>query len=185
MGFLKNQWDDIKGNVKFWLISSAIAALAGTAVLSGLAAWVGMFVQQLIGIPTSPSRFYVVLSVLVFCAALLSTRFVFVLIDFARKNASRSFKILPPPSPPASIEKVVVPISKAQDQPKPIDLQGEILELYISPPTGIITPSLVYLVLKVRIVNHGPDEATITRIALRVTLPPECVSLSGPGFEDI
>ena len=66
---------------------------------------------------------------------------------------------IPAPSPPA-----LTPV------PKLVDLQGEILEVYFNDsfPTPIIGRK--YVLMRVRIVNRGPNEATITHCGLQVSL---------------
>jgi len=53
-----------------------------------------------------------------------------------------------------------------------VDLRGEIKELYFYKPEGALgtVSHATIIVLKVRIVNHGPDEATITEVGLQVGL---------------
>lgn len=66
--------------------------------------------------------------------------------------------MLPPP-PPLPI--VVHP---------PVDLRGEIQELYFYKPVVLGVSIRTLIVMKVRVVNHGPDEATVTHVGLHVGL---------------
>lgn len=55
--------------------------------------------------------------------------------------------------------------------PRPVDLRGEILELYFRKRDDILSfPSQTTVVMKVQVVNHGPQEATITHLGLEVCL---------------
>jgi hypothetical protein len=53
--------------------------------------------------------------------------------------------------------------------PLPVNLRGEILELFLHAENDLLgLPSRTYILMKVQIVNRGVAEATITRIGLRV-----------------
>jgi hypothetical protein len=51
-----------------------------------------------------------------------------------------------------------------------VNLQGEILDLYFHNSDVVIPLQRMFVLLKVRIVNHGPEEATVTHCGLRVSL---------------
>ena len=54
--------------------------------------------------------------------------------------------------------------------PKPVDLQGKILEMYIALFDENLLLSKTYVAIKVQIVNHGPDEATVISCGLQISL---------------
>ena len=55
--------------------------------------------------------------------------------------------------------------------PLSVDLRGEILEMYFYHPQSWLMFEPMHILCKVRIVNHGPDQATITSVGLEVNLP--------------
>ena len=53
----------------------------------------------------------------------------------------------------------------------PVNLQGEILELYFHNENDLLgLPSHTYILMKVQIVNRGATEATITKVGLQVRI---------------
>jgi hypothetical protein len=75
----------------------------------------------------------------------------------------------------AKIEKLeaMLPAPKPSTPtlPSPVDLRGDILELYFRKVNDMLgLPDKTFILLKVKIVNHGPVEATISKVALTVSL---------------
>jgi hypothetical protein len=101
MGFLKNQWNDVKGNIKFAFLMKLVGVLAGSAVLASLVTWVSRFITGIIGVPFSATRVYVILGILIFCAIVLSSTFTLVVVIFLQRRDVPSPLL---PKPPTQFE---------------------------------------------------------------------------------
>ncbi len=170
MNFLQREWEEIRPHIK-----AHVVILAGTAVVSAAGVWITRLVQSEIGISLLPLRFYVVLAVLAFCAILLSIVLLFV---FARFMAKRNVPEMPTPAPMPNLEELRARLfpppppdpPRLPDPPKPVDLRGKILEIYIATFDDLPHISKTYVAMKVQIKNHGPDEATILSCGLHISL---------------
>jgi hypothetical protein len=79
---------------------------------------------------------------------------------------------VPPMKPRLAVEGTAT-----ETPPRPVDLRGEILELYFHEQNSILGVSeCVTVIMRMRIVNHGPTEATITHCDLQVCLGQERLS---------
>lgn len=155
MNFLQRQWEEIRPNLKWQIVLAIGGWIGGTGGVATLLAWATKYLQVLIGVPVLPTRFYVVFAIFIFCALVVSITFVFVFMGFTRRqpiSASPTVAVLPPVTPAAT--------------PKPVDLQGEILELYFGQSKG----KHKLVLMKIRIVNHGLDEASIINWRLKITV---------------
>jgi hypothetical protein len=175
MEVLRQQWDDIRGNFKWQIIVAIFGLLGGNALLSAFVAWIAKVFQRMIGLPVLPARFYVVLAILVFCVIVLSAIFLLVFTAFmAKRNPSKLSPepqtCMPPEEEGAYLPAVPNP-PVVPEPPKAVDLKGEFLELYFYRPDVFnLVVQRVYVLMKMRIVNCGPDEATITSWQLGVQL---------------
>jgi hypothetical protein len=86
MGFLKDQWNDVKGNIKFAFLMKLVGFLAGSAVLASIVTWVSRFITGIIGVPFSATRVYVILGILIFCAIVLSSTFALSVVIFLQRH---------------------------------------------------------------------------------------------------
>jgi hypothetical protein len=162
---MKNKWlGELKPHALWYLIALILGALGVDAAISAFVSWTVKRLGVLFGIVALPWSFFALFAVVLFGALGAWTVLTLLLYRFAGRTAAIAPKLRIGDS-----DDVEYSISQPSP-PKSVDLQGEILELYIS-RTGIIaTPSLLYIVLKVRVVNHGPDETTIMGCGLHISL---------------
>jgi hypothetical protein len=180
MTFIKRQWEELRPHLKWQLILLAVEGLGINAAIAALVSWATKHIQSWFGVPTLPTHFYVVLAILVFCAILLSIIFIFAFVGLLSKRKTSTIPDAPIKSnfrPVSNNELVarlaaeVVPTPPAQ--PKPVDLRGEILELYFYTDGIPTVNSQVYILMKMRTVNHGQDEASVTRWGLLIQVGQE------------
>jgi hypothetical protein len=151
MNWMRKEWEEIRPHIK-----AHIVIVAGTAVISATGVWITRFIQNQIGVSLLPTRFYIVLAVLIFCALLLSIILLFVLSRFLNGSSS-----------PASQAPPVIPTNKTASElavTKAVDLRGQFDEMFFfRPVTGMEAFfSYPYSVLfKLTITNVGTDETTI------------------------
>lgn len=151
MNWIQREWEEIRPHIKAHFV-----ILAGTAIISAAGVWFTTFVQSEIGISLLPTRFYVVLTVLIFCALLLSIILLFVLARFMNRASSPTPETahVMPENKPASELSVT----------KTVDLKGVFNEmLFFRPITGMeaLFPYPYSVLFSLTITNVGTDEATI------------------------
>jgi hypothetical protein len=146
--WLKRQHEDIKGHYKWAIITWLVAGSGFTWLVQRLQAVLHANIAGWLAL-AAPIFSILAVGYLVFVSSRTTPTV----------PSTRSDKVtLPLPSP-----QPVVCLS--------VDLRGEIQELYFYKPQdfGMPAPKTI-VVMKVRIVNHGPDEATITHVGLRANL---------------
>jgi len=158
---------ELRPHFTFYLITILLGALGIDAALSSGLSWVFRTIQASMGAPAMPPHFYFVLGCLIFSAILLSAIFAFVLAGYLRRNTPPVFLTAPPLSPP---QQNVTVLPKTIEDPKLVDLRGDIRETYLAQFDTLMHGSRTYLVLNVHIVNHGPDTATIIGCGVRASL---------------
>lgn len=156
---IQTLWDAIKGNVYFWIIGAIFSAFGGSAVLTSI--WKRL--QSYRGVPATDSRGLFILCLLISCFVLLAW------IAGRREVRLRTASLAEPHLPyqtespeDGELSEPAVPLS--------VDLRGEILEIYFYHSQFFLTFEPIHVLCKVRIVNHGPDQATITHCGLEVKL---------------
>jgi hypothetical protein len=83
---------------------------------------------------------------------------------------------LPPPLA-TSPQEIGAKLAALPASPKPVDLRGEISELFFYKENNVMgLPSHTYILMKVQVVNHGPVEATISRTGLQVSIGELCLT---------
>jgi hypothetical protein len=148
-------WSKIEGNFYFAIIWAILSAIGGSAAVTSV--W--KQIQSYRGVYTTDSKSLFILCLLISIIILLA--WIVAKIEVKRRIASPA--VLPDSKPALS----AVALSTV---PRTVDLQGEILEIYFSDsfPTPFIGRKDV--LMRVRIVNRGPNEATITHCGLQVSL---------------
>jgi hypothetical protein len=145
--WLNKQYHVIEGHLKWAIILTITTALTWTAHYvdahrADIASWLNLALP-----------IFAIVAVLYL-----------VLSRSPRRESAPSAKPLTLPPPPAPT------LPALPSPPAPVNLQGEIQELYFK-SEGI--PGLLqkmFVVMKVRVVNFGPDEAAITDIKLNVNV---------------
>lgn len=152
----KHIWEAIRGNVYFWLIT-----LGGGAVVTGIS----RLIHYVRGTPQTDLKGTFILWMLVSCFLLLTW--------VAARREARPRGVIVERKPDESASLSTMPNLLRSPSPKlplPVDLKGEILEIYFYTPEGWMQIGETYIVAKVSIVNHGPDEVTITRVRLEIVV---------------
>ena len=155
-----SQWADVRGNLKY--------ALAYWIVLGGGMTWLAHHLQA-----TLHANLAGWLSLAAPIFSILAVAYL-VAISAGRNSARIPARIpAPPPTPNASsaIQRLAA-LPELPVRPKPVDLQGKFLELYIQSFEDLLHITKTYVAMKVQIVNHGPDEATIVSCGLHISLGP-------------
>lgn len=162
---LRGIWNPVKGNVYYDFAKAVVSAFGG----SGLLATAWKYIQKWRGHPQTDFLGIFILGALISCALLLAwvvarreTRFNIFAKGSSIPSAETSLVVAKPP--------VTAP-SSLSPPPRPVDLQGEILELYFFNPPEHLPISRIFVLIKIQIVNRGPDEATITHCGLKISLP--------------
>jgi hypothetical protein len=147
MNWLRQQYKDIKGHLKWEIIKFVAVLLVSGGGLTVLAHWFqAAFHANITGWLALAAPIFSILAVL------------YLLVIFTprtkRNAAVESF--------PAEYE--------LPSGPRSVDLRGEILEIYFmsAPYMMSVTVAPMHILLKVRVVNHGPDQATITHCGLDI-----------------
>jgi hypothetical protein len=160
MKSLKEQWAELLPHIKAHIVIQFGTALLTSAIVSGVGLWVAHLLERLVGGPKLPTLFYLALALLFFCAILLAN----LLSAVAIKPSTTT--IAPAPQElPAPTEAIVLPPIQ-----KPVDFHGRFLEIYFSKPDPLPITSYFVLV-KLEMVNRGPDEATASFRGIVVSLP--------------
>jgi hypothetical protein len=149
------QWTDIRGNLKwafvYWL------------GLGGGMTWLAHHLQF-----TLHANLAGWLSLAAPIFSILAVAYLVVIVVGRNNNRTAT----PPSEEPTT--GALAAIQNALPAPpalqKGVDLQGEIRELYIQSFEDMLHFSKTYVVMKVRITNHGPDEATVTGCGIRISL---------------
>lgn len=160
---VKKVWDAVKGNVYFEILKAAFTFLGGGALLA--AVW--SKIQAYRGIPQTDLKGTVIL------AMLISTFLLLVRIVAKRvvRPQIATVPMTPPPLPPAQAAGVnLTEPKKPLAAPRPVDFQGKILELYFHDLEGVLLFAPMKILMKVWIVNRGPDVATIPSCSLEIKL---------------
>jgi hypothetical protein len=157
----------IEHGLRHLTLSFIFALLGVDAVISAIATWLVHTVTAWLGLATIPIRYYVVLGILVFCAV---TLFALLILILHKSVAVAEAPVASQAMPNLDELRGQLFPQKPPDPPKPVDLQGRILELYIETFDALPHVSKTYVAMKVQIKNHGPDEATIVSCGLRVSL---------------
>lgn len=155
-------WEAIKGNVYFWLISVIASSVFGSAFVTSL--W--NRIQEYRGRAVPDSKGIFILCLLISCLLVLSW--------ITAQRQIRLRLLSPPPitqfapshveslpsAPPAKVQ-VLPPQPVESPLPAPVDLRGDILEIYFNDPNFEQLPTLrpLCILCKVAIVNHGVDLA--------------------------
>jgi len=147
--WLKKQYGDIKGNFKWAIVCWLVAG-------SGLT-WLAHFLQAVLhanigGWLNLAAPIFSILAIGYFLVVVKSTPG-FVL-------------------PPSIDDQNALASASVPSLPRPVDLRGEILEMYFYGPQDFMAFSFApkHILCKVLIVNHGPDQATITHCGLQISL---------------
>jgi hypothetical protein len=150
-------WKKIEGNLYFWIIGAIFSTVGGSAVLTSI--W--KYIQSYRGVHATDSKGLFILCLLISCLILLAW-------IAARREVKPRIASLAESS--LQTESLAVTVLPEPSTPHSVDLRGEILEIYFYNPQSFITFEPMHVLCKVRIVNHGPDEATITDFSLEVNL---------------
>jgi hypothetical protein len=161
--FIWSQWADIKGNVKYAVLYLVFFGGGGAVLL----AWLTSYIQEIRGAPLQDRLGYIILAVLIFCALILSAIFLYLVLLSDRSKRSTGLSAPPrlnhvPLELPKKAEPVVAPLQ--------VDLQGDILELYIWHVSSLFPVDKAQVFLRARIVNRGLSEATITAFGLQIEI---------------
>jgi hypothetical protein len=163
MGTTKNwllsQWADIRGSVKFWIIS----IIAGSGVVSAMITSLTRHIQRARGAAQQDRLGYIILGLLIFCAFLLIASVVALLLRTFTTN------IQPMPEPVAESQKAELQ-ELTPPPPKSVDLHGSIEGLYFFKPDSYPAFSSYSIYMKLRITNRGTDEAVITKWHLYIRI---------------
>lgn len=157
MDWLRNQYNDIKGNLK-WAI---ILWLLGGGGLTVLAHWL------------QAASHLNVAGWLALAAPIFSILAVLYLLMILQPKITATS--------PDQIEDLSPATIQSLQAPKSVDLRGEVLEIYFYSPDQTlpgqghfltISPDIgqAYVLIQALIVNHGPDPATIKAAALEIIL---------------
>lgn len=145
-------------------LSFLFSLLGIELAISALTTWIVGQVRSALGLAGLPAYFYLLLGIVVFCAVSLFA----ILVVCLQRTVTGAIAKAPPSSPRPSIPaepRVLLP-----SPPKTVDLRGQILELYLAQFEDLLHTSRTYMVMKVRIVNHGADEVTISGVGARASL---------------
>lgn len=164
INWLRRQYEDIKGNAKwallYWLVLGSgltwIIHHIQYAYHANIAGWLAL-----------AAPIFSILAVL-YLVWIVSSR----MPPLKTQKVTDKLDLIPVPAP-----QLTAP-AKLPQPPRqlPVDLRGEIEEIYFQKQAGLFLLTLkMFIVMKVRIVNHGPDDATITHIALSATVGRETV----------
>ena len=159
MGMFRENWEQIRGNLKYDLIKYTFV-FAGAVVMAA-SAYLASLLKNL------PTWF---LPSAVLAVALIAFWWL-----GRTLNGRKAIQADEEPQEPLSFQpagQLPAP-SLASPEPKPVDLRGEILELYFDRQC---TPGIslqVSILMKIRITNHGPDQAAITGWTLHFQLGEE------------
>jgi hypothetical protein len=171
--WIKDEWHELQWHAKWELIKWAVPlCIAGVAALIAFAIH---WIQALRHAPQQDLLGYIILAVLIVIALSL-----FVVIVMPRRSSSIQNAII---SSPPEIEQASQPELK-EHPPAPlptVDLRGSIEGLYFLRPSGFPLISNYKVYVKLRITNHGPDEAVITRWTLHIIIGDDKVQ--GPATE--
>ena len=147
--WLVGQWKQVRGHVKYDLIKWAVfAAIATTSTaipfaLHGIQSFRHAPQQDLLG--------YLILGLLIFCALICSALFV-------RQRQTKTDDL--------TIEDVIQIQPGEPPAPKPVDLRGSVLNLYFRE----VGYAAYEVFMKLRITNHGLQEATVTECVLDILI---------------
>ena len=136
--WLREQWNDVKGNVKFWLLTTIIAALVAAG------SWTATRVEKIIHELPSQQR-EVLLGVYAFMFASVIATSAWAVASSKAKRTTPPIAITPPPllpMPPPS-------------HPKDVDLHIEIKEVLFTPKTDFMAMGSFYVLINLRITNRG------------------------------
>ena len=142
------QGKDIRGNVRYWL-PAIILMVAGSAVAAltrSLRSW-----QQV-------ALFAIYLPIAIWAAVM----------TWARPVRTA----LPSPWPDEPLAIPTPPLTSAPT-PKDPDLRGEMLEMIFSTTGALSNPRHIQVLMKLRIVNHGTIEVTVTNWKLEIKFGPK------------
>jgi hypothetical protein len=159
-------WEAIKGNVYFWIISFVCSSLGGSAALTSI--W--KHIQEYRGMPVPDSKGIYLLCMLISCLVILS--WIAARLEVKFRTASQFRDKLPVHPPVHDLRPSTVPKQLEPPLVRPVDLRGQILEIYFN-DLPFEQPLLFYpmrIICKASIVNHGPDQTTITGCALYIKL---------------
>jgi hypothetical protein len=149
MDWLRRQYKDIKGHLKWEIIKFVAVLLVSGGGLTLLAHWLQkVFSTNIAGWLALASPIFSILAVL------------YLLLIFTPRSTAV-----------ASGESLLAP-NQLSAGPLAVDLRGEILELYFlgAPYMMAMTISPMYVLLKVQIVNHGPDQVTVKSCGLHINI---------------
>jgi hypothetical protein len=148
-----------RSNLYFWIISLVVSALGGGALLTSI--W--KHIQTYRGVHVTDSTGLFILCLLISCLVL----FVWIAARLEVRRRTVPFANLLPIGQTEALSTVPEPSA-----PLPVDLQGEILEMYFEQQAYSFASSFapVHVLFKVRIVNRGPDQATIVGCGLTISL---------------
>jgi hypothetical protein len=146
--WLKRQYEDIKGHYKWAIITWLVAGSGFT--------WLVHFLQAALHANIAG------------WLALAAPIFSILAVGYLVFVSSRTTKAVSPT--PSNSAMLPAPSQPSLRIPSPVDLRGEIQELYFYKPHAPLVSGKTFVVMKVRIVNHGPDEATITHVSLQAKL---------------
>jgi len=171
MNFLQREWEEIRPHIK-----AHVVILVGTAAISAAGVGITRFVQSEIGVSPLPLGFYVILTLLVFCAILLSIILLFV---FARFMTKRNVPETPTLAPMPNLEELKAKLfpprppdpPRLPDPPKLVDLRGQFLEVYLARLENFVPISTTsYMLIRVKIVNFGNDAVTVAECGVRASI---------------
>jgi len=158
--WLQGQYDDIKGNAK-WALLYWLALGSGLtwiihhiqdAYRTNIASWLAL-----------AAPIFSILAVL-YLVWIVSSR----IPPLKTQSIADKLALIPVPAPEPK------PPANPPQLPRqlPVDLRGEIEEIYFQKQGfgAFIFAMKIFILMKVRIVNHGPDDATITHIGLSATV---------------
>jgi len=150
--WFEDQWNQIRGHVKYDLIKWVV--LAGIPGASAAIPFLLHWVQSGRHAPQQDLLGYVILGILIFCALTLTAILFFV--------AAKMTKAASPGDSSASATYEETSI------PKPVDLRGEVLDLYFRDTPQAYGNYDVFM--KLRVTNHGFQEATVAEWNLYVSV---------------
>lgn len=140
--WVRRQWDDIKGNVKFWLLSTILAGVAAGGT------WAVTRVERLIHDLPPPERTMLLAVYIATFAALLAAVAWAVASSWMKHRIGAGAPVAPVslPAPPSIVPSRL---------PKDIDLHVEVKELLFRRKGGFMVMGSFYVLVNMRVTNRG------------------------------
>jgi len=164
MGKIWNQLRELRSHLAGHFMYDVLkwAVLLGASVMT---AAIVRWIQGLRHAPQQDLLGYIIVAILVFIALTLCVFSIMLKKRFSEKDSTPTIAPLPEAPPEPEKEAEAAPLKP----PPTVDLHGSIENIYF---LGASAPYLVnYSVyVKLRITNHGPDEAVITKWYLYISI---------------